>query len=260
MKKAIAILVSLFFITSTTSVFANDQVTYGECSMTITSDNVGYGNAVGATNECKGHIVGYYGDGKFLLSGVYTGTVNYSGQVFTISQPFSKNTHERLTVYTVMKEKPKPQPKPEPKPQPTKPEPKPHPKTDSNNNVTTGNSSKPNVQSTTTNSNKTTEQKDTTVAQAKTEDTKEKEIEENKSSDDAENKEEKEIEKAEEEDKKEDDEVKEVASVVNKERDTEKNMVGIISATAAGLVLLGGGAFLFFNPTGRAKLLSIFKK
>lgn len=67
--------------------------------MNIITKNRGYEKAVTANNECKNVIFGYYGDDKFLLDGVYNGSVENNGQMFEISQPFSKNIKVILTVY-----------------------------------------------------------------------------------------------------------------------------------------------------------------
>jgi putative cell wall-binding protein len=78
-----------------------EEGTTGTCEMTITTENLGIANAASPTNYCKGSIVGFYEAGKFHLDGVYTGQVEYSGQKFVITNPFSPNVEEILTVYTV---------------------------------------------------------------------------------------------------------------------------------------------------------------
>lgn len=84
---------------TTGKVYGNNEITYGHCEMTIPMTNVGFENSVNATNHCEEVIWGYFGAGEFHLSGAYSGVVEYSGQQFTISNPFSPNIHEILTVY-----------------------------------------------------------------------------------------------------------------------------------------------------------------
>ncbi|BCB05836.1 cell wall-binding repeat-containing protein [Bacillus sp. KH172YL63] len=102
MKKLLSVIfiISMFVILPSYS-FAEEGTT-GTCEMTIMTNNLGIENAATPTNYCKGAIVGFYQAGLFHLDGAYTGQVKYSGQKFAISNPFSPNVEEILTVYTIV--------------------------------------------------------------------------------------------------------------------------------------------------------------
>jgi putative cell wall-binding protein len=93
----VSILALMFVLPN--AVFANGG-SVGYCEMTITTENVGTENAVTGTNYCKDVVIGFYGNGIFRIGGNVAATVGYSGQKFRVSNPFSPNAYEILTVYT----------------------------------------------------------------------------------------------------------------------------------------------------------------
>ncbi|WP_335870936.1 cell wall-binding repeat-containing protein [Bacillus sp. 2205SS5-2] len=100
--KLLSSLLVIAMFSSTNVAFGNgSEADYGQCEMTISINNVGFENGVSPNNFCEPVIVGYFGAGNFHLSGLYNGTVEYSGQTFEISNPFSPNIHEMLTFYIV---------------------------------------------------------------------------------------------------------------------------------------------------------------
>ncbi|WP_409252114.1 cell wall-binding repeat-containing protein [Bacillus sp. SCS-153A] len=94
-------LAAVLFSSSNAALASESNLTYGECEMTISVDDVYFENRVSATNYCEPVIDGYYGAGNFGLSGSYSGPVDFSGQKFEVSNPFSPNVHEVLTVNLV---------------------------------------------------------------------------------------------------------------------------------------------------------------
>ncbi|MCA1060874.1 cell wall-binding repeat-containing protein [Rossellomorea aquimaris] len=100
--KIFSTLLALVLFSSTyTGVASGNEVTYGECEMTISVDDVYFENSVPGTNYCEPVVNGYFAAGNFWLSGTYSGEVDYSGQQFEVSNPFSPNVHEILTVHLV---------------------------------------------------------------------------------------------------------------------------------------------------------------
>lgn len=60
----------------------------GACSMTINSSkNTSFDTAATANGECRDLVFGYYANGTFLVEGLVTAPVSYSGQKFTIYPP-----------------------------------------------------------------------------------------------------------------------------------------------------------------------------
>jgi putative cell wall-binding protein len=103
MKRIIIKYLAVFLILSVL-IFPNKALgkeKVGYCEMTITKEVVGYDNGVTPNNYCEQVIVGYYEGGNYHISGTTTAVVEYSGQKFRVSNPFSPNSYEILTVYTV---------------------------------------------------------------------------------------------------------------------------------------------------------------
>ncbi|PLR93171.1 hypothetical protein [Bacillus sp. T33-2] len=99
----------------------------GQCTMTIDSLANPQSNPAQASGPCNGYVRGFYAEeaGNFIILGMVSGAVSYSGQKFTMGIPRGEYVQAELTVNTVKHSTPAPAPTPPPAPAPAQTAPAP---------------------------------------------------------------------------------------------------------------------------------------